>query len=341
VKKGKILSTNDESYETVKERVTIMRDENPLCPYLDYDQIFEIWSNIPREMCGSKDAYEPLEEILDEDGCGTGRWKAMDGHYVFPVSAYIHSGISLSMGTVREFPCDPGGWDTTPNALLMYTTKERYEKMCGKWKERYNEETKSYEKVEDEKEWREYLYERAKAELDSINLYLEGVCFGYRYEKARRWREVYERTTTYEDGKSEHVGPETTEGVDWEEVDSCWGYLTDDGNDIDFPKSADIPVYADDSCDGLVGDEYDIPEYVVTIPPATANGVSVDRYYLSGYSVGENDNDTTQYWTHDKDKALKFESWWEVQNVAQKVIKAEEYNARKNCVEIDSIKEGE
>ena len=149
MKKKKVLSIDDRDESKASTHVIIDLDRHPPNPLKEYDQVFLLHSNIPREFCGNesdKGYDDPLVEIEDEDGYGTGEYRFRDGVVHFPVSAYIHSGVALRMGSIREFPCDPGGWDTTRNAAYMWTDKERFEKMCCKdgWMTVYDEETKTF-----------------------------------------------------------------------------------------------------------------------------------------------------------------------------------------------------
>ena len=169
MKRKKVLSIDERGASKASTHVIIDWDRCQPNPLREYDQVFLLHSNVTREFCGNesdRDYDDPLEEIVDEEGYGTGEYRFREGVVHFPVSAYIHSGIALRMGSIREFPCDPGGWDTTPNAAYMWTDKERFEKMCGPWMEIYDEETKSRRQAKDETEFRKYLWEIAKGELE-------------------------------------------------------------------------------------------------------------------------------------------------------------------------------
>ena len=87
----------------------------PPNPLKDYDQTFYLHSLI-NDISGNeydKNYPNPLVEIEDEDGSPTGEYKCRDGVISFWVSAYIHSGIALSLGTVRcafgDTPIPGGG----------------------------------------------------------------------------------------------------------------------------------------------------------------------------------------------------------------------------------------
>jgi hypothetical protein len=228
-------------------------------------------------------------EIEDEDGYGTGEYKCRDGVVAFWVSAYIHSGIALSLGTVRcafgDTPIPGGrgrGFDTTPNAAFMWTDKERFEKMNGPWMEVYDEETKTRRPAKDEAEFRKYLWEIAKGELELFQKYLGGECFWYREETRVPFKKVYP------DGREE-------EGCDWEAGNSCGGFYVDSIDDIDFSKDEDTDVF--DATGHFVGDEWTIPELVVKSP-------------VSGlYMLDDGTTESEAKWTVDLKEAKVFHHW--------------------------------
>ena len=283
--KKKVLSIDDRAESKASTHVIIDYDRYPPNPLNEYDQVFLLHSNIPREFCGNesdRDYDDPLEEIVDEDGYGTGEYRFRDGVVHFPVSAYIHSGIALRMGSIREFPCDPGGWDTTRNAAYMWTDKERFEKMCSPWMEIYDEETKSRRQAKDETEFRKCLWEIAKGELELFQKYLDGECFWYREETRVPFKKVYP------DGRE-------VDDCDWEDGDSCGGYYVDSIDDIEFSKGPDVDVF--DATGHFVGDEWTIPELVVRSP-------------VSGrYLMAEAGKDWDAEWTCDLAKAKVFYHW--------------------------------
>ena len=209
--------------------------------------MFLLHSNI-RDFCGNENdpGYEnPLVEIVDEDGYGTGEFRFRDGIVHFPVSAYIHSGIALSMGSTRELPDDPGGWDTTRNAAYMWADRERFERMCGPWMEIYDKATETRRPAKDEAEFRKYMWGIAKDELRLFQKYLDGECFGWRVETRIPFKRVYP------DGRE-------VEDCEWEDGDSCWGYYVDSIDDFDFPKGQDVDVF--DATGHFVGDEWTVTD---------------------------------------------------------------------------------
>lgn len=285
MKKRKVFSVDRRDESKASTHVIIEHDTTPPNPLKDWDQVFLLHSNVTREFCGNesdRDYDDPLEEIVDEDGYGTGEYRFREDVVHFPVSAYIHSGIALRMGSIREFPCDPGGRDTTRNAAYLWTDKERYERMNGPWMEVYDEETKTRRPAKDEAEFRKYLWEIAKGELELFQKYLDGECFGYREETRIPFKKVYP------DGRE-------VDDCDWDDGDSCWGFYVDSIDDIDFSKDEDTDVF--DATGHFVGDEWTIPELVIRSP-------------ISGlYLMTEGSKTTDSEWTADLSKAKVFHHW--------------------------------
>jgi len=287
--KKKVLALDERDSSKASTHVIIDWDRDGPNPLIDYDQVFLLHSNIPREFCGNerrKDYVSPLVEIEDEDGYGTGEYGFREGVVAFPVSAYIHSGIALSMGSIREFPCDPGGWDTTRNAAYMWTDRERFEKMCGPWMELYDEETKSRREAKDETEFRRYLWKLAEGELELFQKYLDGECFWYREETRVPFKRVYPDGREFDD-------------CDWEDGDSCGGYYVDSVDDIGFSKNEDTDVF--DATGRFVGDEWTIPELVIVHPET--------KLYLCRESDVINGRKVRASWTQDLSEAKVYRHW--------------------------------
>lgn len=319
MKKGRILSKDDESFNDVTAWVEIERDESGYNPMEECDQLFELWSNVPREIGSSKGAECPYEEIIDEDGCGTGKYRIRDGIIAVPVSAYTHSGIHLSVGSIR---CMFGD---TPDALFLYTYRELWEKLMGKdsWmkvRAKPDDEHDCTLRPATKEEFEDYVEYQAGILVHELNLAEEGSVFGYMTFSRRHYRKIYD------DGTEEDC---------WEtcdEKDSCWGFLTDNVSDIDFPR--ELPVYVDPNgdCRWFVDQEYDIPEFLVTKVDSDGR-----RVFLVDYTVNSRGECLTAEWAYDVDRARTFISWWQVQEFAQKVIPKCEYRPYENCVEKDKL----
>lgn len=124
---------------------------------------------------------EELEELNN--------YKDLDEYDIFPVSAYIHSGISLSLGNTY-------GWDNSNAGFILVN--------------------KTFENSK----------EIAKGLLNDWNIYVSGEVLCYIiYQKKIRYsisKENYD-TLVFEDNLS-MIGDYFTEGIDWEIVGSCGGY---------------------------------------------------------------------------------------------------------------------
>lgn len=307
------------------KHVIIEQDEDPCVnPITDNDNLFYLHSNITREFCGneSQNRYPglPVMEIEDEYGNGTGEYKPKEDAFLFPVSAYIHGGIALSLGSGSHFPDQQ--WDVTRNAAWMWTDKKRFCEFCGEqnWMHVYDKESRSWRPAKTRDEFVEYLRGEAKILLDEWQMWNDGEVYGYRTETSCV---PYKRL--YPDGHTE-------DEVSWEDgEDSCWGFVTDKADDIEFPRGDGWEVF--DATGQFVGDEYCIPEFVVT--RMAPDGVT--RLYLTEYKE-DKDSVYDTAWMADKNAAITFSSWWKVQHVAQQAIDKKYYDAYKNCVEKDSVK---
>lgn len=292
------------------KHVIIEREENPCGnPITNNDNLFYLHSNIPREFCGNESQKDyPGLPVVEEDA------------FVFPVAAYIHGRIALSLGNGSHFPDQQ--WDVTRKAAWIWTDKERFCQLCGEknWMHVFDEKSKTWRPAKDRDEFESYLREQAEGLLEEWQKWSDGEVYGYRTEKSCV---PYKRL--YPDGHTE-------DEVAWEDgEDSCWGFIVDKPDDIDFPRGDGWEVF-DDSGD-FVGDEYEIPEFVVT--RTSPDGT---RYYLSMYTKNCNGM-YNAVWTSSLNDAITFSSWWEVQSAAQDVIDKGEYNVHKNCIEKDKLKE--
>ena len=324
MKKGIIRDASERDLTKAgAKHVIIERDSDPcINPITDQDNLFYLHSNIPREFCGNESEKNypglPIVEIEDEDGCGTGEYEPEEDAFIFPVAAYIHGGIALSLGSGSHFPDQQ--WDVTRNAAWLWTNKERFCQLCGEQNWMHVCENGKWRPAKDRGEFEAYLRGQAEGLLDEWQKWNDGEVYGYRTEESSV---PYKRL--YPDGHTE-------DEVGWEDgEDSCWGSIVDKPGDIDFPRGDGWEVF--DASGDFVGDEYDIPEFVVT-------QVSPDggRMFLAAYTKTK-DGVVSMEWSPDKEAAIKFPSWGKVQSVAQDVIPKDEYRCYDNCVEIDKLKE--
>lgn len=323
MKKGTIRDVSERDLTEVgAKHVIIERDPDPcINPITDNDNLFYLHSNITREFCANESGRDypglPIVEIEDEDGCGTGEYEPEEDAFMFPVAAYIHGGIALSLGSGSHFPDQQ--WDVTREAAWIWTDKKRFCGLCGERNWMHVLENGKWRPAKDRDEFKDYLRRRAENLLDEWQKWNDGEVYGYRTKKSCI---PYKRL--YPDGHTE-------DEVDWDDGDdSCWGFIVDKPGDIDFPRGDGWEVF--DASGDFVGDEYEIPEFVVT--QTSPDGI---KYYLSQYTK-DKDGVHDVAWTAALDDALTFSSWWKVQSVAQDVIDKDKYDAYRNCVEKDSIK---
>lgn len=327
MRKGKIRDVSERDLKEVgAKHVIIERDRDPCVnPVTDQDNLFYMHSNITRQFCANESQKDypglPIVEIEDEDGYGTGAYRPEDDAFLFPVAAYIHGGIALSLGSGDHFPDQR--WDVTRNAAWLWTNKERFCQLCGekKWMHVYDRESRSWLPAKGRDEFVEYLRKEAEIQLNEWQKWNDGEVYGYRTETSCV---PYKRL--YPDGHTE-------DAVDWDDgEDSCWGFIVDKPGDIDFPRGDGWEVF-DESGD-FAGKEYDIPEFVVTCLRASDG----KRVYLHRFAKTAGvDHATSKEWCENIDNAMTFSSWWQVQNVAQNVISKDDYDAYKNCVEKDKL----
>jgi len=325
MKKGIIRDVSERDLTKAgAKHVIIERDPEPhVNPITEYDNLFYLHSNITREFCANESEKNypglPVVEIEDEDGCGTGEYRPEEDAFIFPVAAYIHGGIALSLGSGSHFPDQR--WDVVRKAAWLWTNKKRFCELCGEenWMRVFDEKSKTWRPAKDRDEFEAYLRGQAEGLLEEWQKWNDGEVYGYRTEESSV---PYKRL--YPDGRTE-------DEVSWEDgEDSCWGFIVDKPGDIDFPRGDGWEVF--DASGDFVGDEYEIPEFVVM--RVSPDGI---KYYLSQYTK-DKDGVRDVAWTAGLDDAMTFNSWWKAQSVAQDVIDKDKYDARKNCVEKDSLK---
>lgn len=93
--------------------INIFQDEDYESPSeWDNDDCFVVYDH--RNFCVERKGFDP-GEIFEH----TQRTKRLfyDGYYVFPLFAYIHSGVSLSLGKTRYPFTDP--WDTSFKGFVL------------------------------------------------------------------------------------------------------------------------------------------------------------------------------------------------------------------------------
>lgn len=120
------------------------------------DDCFLVYDH--RQFSVKRKGFDP-EDILDH--CNENKRMFYDGYYVFPLYAYIHSGVSLSLGrSGYPFTCP---WDTSMSGfVLVHRTKG--------WSWKRNQAEKIAESV-----------------VEGWNQYLSGEVYGYNSEIGGCW----------------------------------------------------------------------------------------------------------------------------------------------------------
>ena len=120
-------------------------DENAFIVY-DHRQFF-----VERKGFNPEEIWEHVQET---------KQKTYDGYYVFPLYAYIHSGVSLSLGRLSyPFTCP---WDTSMTGFVLVKREK------GTW---------NIDKAE----------KTAESVVDEWNMFLSGEVYGYTSECGSCW----------------------------------------------------------------------------------------------------------------------------------------------------------
>ena len=149
---------------------------------------------VKRDGFEPRDVYNYLEDCHEQVENNT-----YDKYWIFPVEAYIHSGVSLSLfsGTKQ---CR---WDSSVSGYIL-ASKEEFKDL-------------------------ETAKTAAKGLIKTWNQYLSGEIYGFIIEKPNTYYTIIkENLDKILDGNNyvdiDEFYSNSTEEVDWEEIDSCWGY---------------------------------------------------------------------------------------------------------------------
>lgn len=138
---------------------------------------------------------------------GEDRETGYDGFWIFPVAAYIHSGVSLSLGSGSHYPDQR--WDVSHVGFVVVSKEE----------------------------WAEKDKARKVAEglIETWNEYLSGEVYGYRtFNKNESYKiSKVDFVACVDDNSPGDLADKIIEAaetvVEWEEEDSCWGFYGDGG----------------------------------------------------------------------------------------------------------------
>jgi hypothetical protein len=131
-----------------------------------------------------------------------------DDYWIFPVAAYIHSGVSLSLTNSFERQ----GFDTSVSGFIL--AQKTVEGKTFKIN-RTKEECKI----------------GAEGLIETWNTYLSGDVYGFRLLKKEARYSINKETweSLAQNGDESKALEYFTEEIEWEEIDSCWGFY---GSDI-------------------------------------------------------------------------------------------------------------
>lgn len=165
------------------------------------DDIFLVYAHrqfdVRRKGFEPRKIYESLQEI---DCC-----PEYNNYWIFPVDAYIHSGVHISLANTKNYP--DRRWDVSTTGYILASKED--------WTE-----------VED-------AYKAAESLVEEWNQYLSGEVYGFIIEKPNEYYTINKDdllklynnriNRTVSVGLSEIIEIATLD-YDWEQIDSCWGY---------------------------------------------------------------------------------------------------------------------
>ena len=193
-------------------KIKIRRDESPESPD-DWgnEELFLVYDH--RQFSVSRKGFEP-GDIYDyimslchpDDEFDVGDYS---DYYIYPVEAYIHSGVSLSLfeGTTSS------NWDSSVSGYILI--KKSY--------------VLKYPNIISDKDKIDKAYELANTLIKEWNQYLFGEVYGYIIEKPdivySITKKKFDRLLLENDLAT--LESEFDIDTNWEEIDSCWGFYGD------------------------------------------------------------------------------------------------------------------
>ena len=194
-------------------KIKIRESEISDSPDEDGDEdIFLVYDH--RSFTIKRKGFEPkaLYEFLATDEPELWEGHRYHEYWIFPVEAYIHSGVSLSLFTGTK-QCR---WDSSVSGYILV-------------KKQLIEE---YPNINSEQDKKDQAVELAEGLIKTWNQYLSGEVYGFIIEKPSTYYTITkEDLDKILDGNNyvdiDEFCNNSTEEVDWEEIDSCWGYYGD------------------------------------------------------------------------------------------------------------------
>jgi len=185
------------------------------------EEVFLVYDH--RQFYIEREGFEPkaLYEFLATDEPELWEGHRYHEYWIFPVEAYIHSGVSLSLFTGTK-QCR---WDSSVSGYILA----------------YKEEFKDLETAKT----------AAEGLIKTWNQYLSGEIYGFIIEKPNTIystsKEEFDTLCITGTFSSEAFLRVAEEDTDWEEIDSCWGYYGE-------PEESGLLDEARMVIDNLVGD---------------------------------------------------------------------------------------
>lgn len=215
-------------------RLRVVRDKNPESPncwggegmFLVYDHR---QFNVVREGFATSDVFKHLEAKNHVDsgelsGQVLQEWKDelemqedfSKDYFIFQVNAYIHSGVSLSLGGFGE----GSSFDTSTTGYILVDRSEV--QTSGEW----------YDKYHKGKTADEVAIDMAVGLIDVWNTYLNGDVFGFILERPEHEYILHGSDLESMLSSGNFTSAKFLELAEkreiFEEVDSCWGFYGDD-----------------------------------------------------------------------------------------------------------------
>ena len=193
-------------------RIKIRQDDNYESPNdWDDEDLFLVYDH--RQFYVKRKGFEPsrifdylhAKSQVDDDNDPEGDYQEeMDSYaeyndyWIFPVDAYIHSGVHISLANTKDYP--DRRWDVSTSGYILV-------------------ERETWNNFDD-------AVEAAEGLIKEWNYYLSGEVYGFIIEKPNT---IYSITKEKFDKLKFENDLATLESEfdiedEWEEVDSCWGY---------------------------------------------------------------------------------------------------------------------
>lgn len=173
-------------------RLTVSRDEFPTSPR-DDENLSKILCWHPRQYLGDKNEFDSYADFIDVLGEYDKNEIA-----IFPIRAYEHSGISISI--LNSYPFNDK-WDSYQIGVCIVCKSDIADLLDS----------------EDERKWEEVAKEVAFTEVELYNQFLNGEVFCFTLEKRE---EIFVECPC--------CNTKIPTGYDWVEIESCGGFFGDD-----------------------------------------------------------------------------------------------------------------